>query len=134
MLEFTGRTSGKGIRSNKDITLTLRKDDAVGITVRNDKAQLITRVNGVAQFKFEYAIDGNRLYFRGTSSSKGFGLKSNKNNACKDTRYGQISRKFQTDDFVEFILQYEGDYDLRYDPDVNLYYIEAGMQFHGRND
>lgn len=134
MLEFTGRTSGKGVRTDKDVTLTLRKDDDVGITVRNDKAQLITRVNGVAQYRFEYAIDGNRLYFRGTSSSKGFGLKTNKNNRVKDTRYGQINHKYQTPELVEFMLQYEGDFDLRYDGEVNLYYIEGGMQFHGRNN
>lgn len=131
MLEFNNRGVGAKARSHSDISICFTKGDAINITFRNGAADKASKVNGMPRYRIEYAIEGTRLYFRGTSSSRGFTCYTNGKNTCKNY-YCKIDKKYQTDELVDFVLQFEGDYELRYDSDINLYYIESGIKFHGK--
>lgn len=133
MLQFNNRGKNARGRSHSDVTITIRKDDAIGITLRNGVTEKITTVNAIPRYNLEYAVDGNRLYFRGTISKSGFRcFKNAKMKSNSTTCYVEIDKKYQTEGLIDYALQFEGDHDLQYDENVNLYFIESGMRFHGK--
>jgi hypothetical protein len=131
MLEFVNRGKGAKVMSKADITITLGKEDTINFSFRNDAIFKITNANNSHNNRFEYAIDGNRLYFRGTASNRGFSCynqgKGSKNYYCR------INKQYQTNELIDFVLQYEGDHELLFDTMTNLYYIECGIKFHNKD-
>lgn len=124
-LEFITGDSHKGY-SDKDIGITLSKKDVICVTVRNDSIHKIAQIhNRTARFLM-IAFADNRLYFKGTDNQDGFTVTSNPESKNK---YIRINLKFVTDSLKEWILENEGQYDLRFDDEAGLYYISNELQF-----
>ena len=127
-LEFITTKSHRGF-SDKDIGLTLSKTDVLCITVRNNSEQKIAKIHNRTARYVLIAFKDGRLYFKGTDSKDGFVFAKNANSKNK---YIRVNTKYMTDDFKEWVLDNEGQFDLRYDTEANLYYVSNELQFMGK--
>jgi len=94
--------------------LRMNKKLYTGFTFRND---CFKKFAGGKEY-FEVAFSGNRLYFRGCDAKDGYKISAN-NTVTNTTRYARIGER----EDVTFVA-WKGDYALRWDTDVNLWYIE----------
>lgn len=97
-----------------DVSITLQKSSnrkAICITFRNEVEGLIDpdNINHIAT-----SINGRRIFF--CADNGGYALSRNKHNKSPN-KYMKTSL---SDDYLDFI----GDYELRYDDFIKLYFIE----------
>lgn len=116
-------------QTQKDIGIHLHKDDAFGLSIRNGCESKIADVNGSVGKGLLIAYNDGRLYFKGTNSKDGFTITVNPE--CVN-KYCKISLRHVTEDFKDWIVENEGNYDLKYDYEAKLYFISNGMQFMSR--
>ena len=92
-----------------DVSISITEHGAY-ITFRNDCSKRITKGE-----HFIFAVDGNRIYFDGAECKEGYKLTKKQS---KTTTYTNIQKECGR--FKRFV----GDYDLKYDNEEKLSYIE----------
>lgn len=111
-----GRLNTKG-GSDVSITCHIMPDGIrhyAGLTFRNESYELFAND---AEY-FVIAFDGNRMYFKGSDKHHGLLLAKNSQTTDK-TRYAKMQNTF-----AKKMLPWVGDYELEYDDEEKLYYIE----------
>jgi len=92
-----------------DVSISIKKDGKVTFVFRNGVHEIISGTQ-----YFVCAICKNRMFFMEADSADGYKLTVSDTKGCN--RYAQMS----IDDGISFI----GDYELKYDDFLELYYIE----------
>ena len=96
-----------------------KNERRVSITFRNNTERLITLEKEAYAI---VAILGRRLYFKRSTIVEGFKIAGNKSNSSHN-KYMYISEN-NSEELFKFVDAHKGDYNLRYDDDRNLHYIE----------
>lgn len=111
-LNFIVKTKTK---SNADISISLvgKKDAAVCIIFRNGTDRDISKTGYVT-----VAVSGERLYFKGETDEVGFKMShKSSESTCKTI--------IRNDELIDFALTHSGDYRLKYDREMKLYYVDT---------
>ena len=99
-----------------------RNERRISITFRNGIEKLITLDKEAYAI---VAVLGKRVYFKKASSIEGFKISSNKGNKNKaGNKYMYISEN-NSKELYNFVADHIGNYDLKYDNDRNLHYVNC---------
>lgn len=114
---WVGRLVNNGGLRRKDVTvrITVKDEKAIytGFTFRDGCYKLFTETEYI-----EVAPYKNRLFFKQSDVKHGLLLATNK--SCKqDNKYAKLQNEL-----CGLFVEFEGDYELKYDDFYELYYIE----------
>lgn len=117
---------GSCVRSDSDVSVTVNIQDKkrdrnyIAFTFRNGTAQILSNTNYV-----QICAHKNRIFFRESSMKEGYKLTFNvKNSERSNTEASQLNRYLKVSINTDTYKAFEGDYDLKYDDFLELYYIE----------
>ena len=109
------KTGNLDVTISKGMTLNKPK---VRFTLRNSVYELITDTDRI-QYGMPNSKRSNRIYFISGTAENGLKLSTTKN-SNSETRYVAINKENEVERLIPFI----GDYELSYDDECKLYYIE----------
>ena len=122
-LKFRGKRQA---RSEKDVTINMRKGGDVGMIFRNGCYKKIAPNTG----HFGYAISGSRLYFCEFSKETGYKFAVSSKNATETSHVHFQGEDY--DDLKSFAQLHGGSYPLTYDSKYQKFCIETDIVFNGK--
>lgn len=107
---------------NSDKDISVRRIHTNGKKSGNGGYQFTFRNNVGSKFGqyLQTGLLGSRIYFKNSAMSDGFKVSTQERSNNRIHGYMRVPRKDKTEVYDDFV----GDYDLLYDPVVELYYIQ----------
>ena len=113
-LSWISKEKGRAATSGADVTMRVIKDGRCALTFRNGSAQKISKTGYI-----QLAVYQNKLYFREADAKTGYCLaNSGTNSENKSIKLSHVG-------LCEFAEKREGNYALKGDVEMQLYYIDC---------